>query len=167
MKQPKKNGAAPHIHWKRNPGTLQMLLLPFGTHFLTITRFRTARSGETMQPRTDLRRRSPAQHHTSGSRTLFAPLAAPCACFRPGLTIMRWPPTTAAPIATEALIARGHEQADAVVGQDTLLHGKALLVLAAHNLEDIALSVAFDIRVKLVRIRRRREAAVAGDLPVP
>lgn len=29
--------------------------------FLTITRFSTARSGDTMQPRTDLRRRSPVE----------------------------------------------------------------------------------------------------------
>lgn len=42
-------------------------------------------------------------------------------------------------MATEALVTRGHEQADTVVGQHTLLHGETLLVLATHDLEHIAL----------------------------
>lgn len=47
--------------------------------------------------------------------------------------------TLPAAIATEALVARGHQQTHTQVGEHTLLHGEALLVLATHDLEDVAL----------------------------
>lgn len=50
--------------------------------------------------------------------------------------------TLPAAVAAEALVARGHQQAHAQVGQHTLLHGETLLVLAAHDLEDVALLAA-------------------------
>jgi hypothetical protein len=50
--------------------------------------------------------------------------------------------TVAAPVSAEALVTGGHQQADAVVGQHTLLHAEALLVLATHDLEDVALQAA-------------------------
>ena len=41
----------------------------------------------------------------------------------------------------EALLAGAHEQAHALVGQDTLLHAEALLVVSTHDLEDVSLFI--------------------------
>jgi len=49
--------------------------------------------------------------------------------------------TLPAAVTTEALVSRAHEEADTLVGENTLLHGETLLVLATHNLEDVALEV--------------------------
>ena len=47
--------------------------------------------------------------------------------------------TVAAAISPETLGAAAHEQADTLVGENTLLHAEALLVIASHDLEDVAL----------------------------
>jgi len=47
--------------------------------------------------------------------------------------------TAAATVTPEALLTGAHEQAHALVGQHTLLHAKALLVVSTHDLEDVAL----------------------------
>eukprot|EP00955_Chlamydomonas_euryale_P071804 361200-Chlamydomonas_euryale.AAC.16 len=45
----------------------------------------------------------------------------------------------AAAVAAEALLADGHKQAHTLIGQHALAHAKALLVVATHDLEDVAL----------------------------
>jgi len=47
--------------------------------------------------------------------------------------------TIAAAIAAEAGVSGGHEHLDTAVGENTLLHGETLLVLATLDFEDIAL----------------------------
>ena len=51
------------------------------------------------------------------------------------------PRTVPAAVATEARVARGHQQAHTLVGQHTLPHGETLLVLATHDLEHVALEL--------------------------
>ena len=46
-----------------------------------------------------------------------------------------------AAVAKHAGVAGGHKQPDAQVGHDALAHGEALLVLATHDLEDVALEL--------------------------
>lgn len=48
-------------------------------------------------------------------------------------------PSAAVP--TEAGVARSHEEADAARHQHSLLHGEALLVVAAGDFEDVALKL--------------------------
>ena len=73
---------------------------------------------------------SPRAHTTQARATRWP---ADTACNMP--TIL----TLAAAVATEALVTGGHQEADAAVREHTLLHGETLLVLAAHDLEDVAL----------------------------
>mmetsp|Transcript_25586 Transcript_25586/g.71551 ORF Transcript_25586/g.71551 Transcript_25586/m.71551 type:complete len:213 (-) Transcript_25586:112-750(-) len=53
------------------------------------------------------------------------------------------PPALAlsAPMSKHAWVARGHEQPDTQIGHHTLPHGETLLVLATHDLEDVALEL--------------------------
>merc|ERR1711976_579431 len=73
-----------------------------------------------------------------------------------------------AAVAEHAGVTGGHEQPDALVGHDTLAHGETLLVLAAHDLEDVALEllaegVALDLLGKAL-VKESTELAVIVNL---
>mmetsp|Transcript_37677 Transcript_37677/g.83909 ORF Transcript_37677/g.83909 Transcript_37677/m.83909 type:complete len:280 (+) Transcript_37677:192-1031(+) len=58
--------------------------------------------------------------------------------------------TVLAAVTPEALITAAHQQLNAQVGQNTLLHGKTLLVLATSDLEDVALElITQDLAINL------------------
>jgi len=64
--------------------------------------------------------------------------------------------TITAAITAEARVTRGHEDAHTARGEDTLLHGETLLVLATHDLEDVAL----ELFAKSLTLNFLREALV-------
>ena len=51
------------------------------------------------------------------------------------------PLTPPAPVPSEAGIAWGHQQVHTILCEHTLLHWESLLILAAHDFEDIALEL--------------------------
>ena len=55
-------------------------------------------------------------------------------------------------MSTEALVSGGHQQLHAEVGEDTLAHGKALLVVTTRDTEDVTLElVAEDVGGDFIR----------------
>ena len=50
-------------------------------------------------------------------------------------------------ISPEASISRAHQQPDTSRDQDSLLHGEAFLVLAAHDLEDVPFELLCKVRL--------------------
>lgn len=123
---------------------------------LTITRFRTDRSGLTMQPLTDLRLRSPLRlpyprkqdtpvkrtntqrqnDHTSESDRVWPPY--------PGCLAETKSTETSTPNPTGGLTSV-HEEPDTSLSQNSLFHRETLLVATTHDLEDVTLELISEL----------------------
>lgn len=70
-----------------------------------------------------------------------------------------------AAVPTEAAVARLHEQANTAWDQHTLLHGKALLVLTTHDLEDVAIELLCVSNVFNAPRSNRKDCCKLSRLP--